>query len=199
MKTVTSRFEPRYCFGSSGEELIQAATMLAKLQRKCVPAPSLDNTDALLAQGHLATKPWIELTRKLIAQSDNAVLERAVNALVCDMLQEVHYNLGRALGVDWPSNLQNDLAKIFVSCLDFFRILHRQSAMFSVRMVCNTDNDGTPGRIGPEWMEDVNNEDEDDVKGRGIEFSLFPAIYKKGDERGENARLPWIPISKTIH
>lgn len=38
-------------------------------------------------------------------------------------------------------------------------------------------------------MEDVGGEDEDELRGRKVQCATFPAVYKLGDERGENMHL----------
>lgn len=126
------------------------------------------------------------MTQKLLSRTNNDVLERAYNSLVCDMMMEVRFNLTHATNVEWEPTMDADLSKVFTSCLAFFRLLHRQSARFDVAVAPGVQADGRPRLFNPSYEEDINNEDDEELHDRAVEMSLFPAIIKWGDEYGKN-------------
>ena len=84
------------------------------------------------ATAHAETKVWLETTRNLIAINDANALQEADESLVQLMLIETEHTIVKAMQIEWRSNVQLELATIYQSGLELFRLLHRQNAMFQV-------------------------------------------------------------------
>lgn len=129
-------------------------------------------------------KSWLESTRRLIGLRDTGALSEAQDRLVRHMTQEVQHTIAKAMKINWTVDMEQQLATIFHNGLELLRTLQRQQASFHLRMAPAYDEDAL--RINPITMEDVHGADEDDtLKDRWIEISVFPLVYKLGDERGE--------------
>ncbi|KAK5119581.1 hypothetical protein LTR85_007410 [Meristemomyces frigidus] len=131
-------------------------------------------------------KAWLEPTRKLIAQIDTGALRKSDQALLDSAIQRVHSMLVDALPMDWTA-AEGGLRKIFAAAFELFRTLHSSKALFVVEMLPAV----LPHELAafdPNTMTAINNttEDEDALGGRSIEVSVFPVVYKFGNEVGEN-------------
>ena len=105
------------------------------------------------------------------------------------MLVETEHTIVKAMQIEWHPNVQHGLATIYQSGLELFRLLHRQNAVFQVEMAPACE-EGVPQHFHPVTMEDVNSTaDEEALAGRTIDVSVFPLVYKSGDERGENVSI----------
>ena len=74
-----------------------------------------------LAGDNPETKQWVDITRKLLAQSDEDILEQADNRMYYVTLQEIMTNLQQALPIDWTPDMQGELGKIIVESIQLFR------------------------------------------------------------------------------
>jgi hypothetical protein len=102
------------------------------------------------------------------------------------MTGDVQHSIVKAMHISWTATMEDQLGKVFHNGLDLFRLLQRQQATFHVVMAsAYVENEAR--RINTTTMEDVNGADEDiNLQDRLIEVSVFPLVYKMGDERGEN-------------
>lgn len=136
------------------------------------------------------------MTLKMIARSNNDVLERSLNGLVGHMVLEVRHNLAKAMDIDWTPAMNDELAKVFYLCLDFFRLLHHQSARFHIDMAPTVEADGHLRSFNPVYEEDINNESDEVALIRAVEMALFPFIIKWGNEHGENVSPHCTPFGR---
>ena len=184
-KTVMEVFEPRYAFGQSGNTPICEAGKLAGLARKSNGIVSGCELTTKVARGRPATKQWMELTRKMMEDVAERSLEEAHVNLVHALVHKVIANLGRTINIEWPKGFEASLTKIFTSCVELSRLLRRQSADFFAEMlpavyeIRHTSFD-------PDTMEDIDNSQAEASQDSLVGLSMFPLIYKKGDEHGEN-------------
>ena len=137
------------------------------------------------ADTHLDTKQWLETTRKLISHYDVRMLEHAEENLIWEMTAEIVENLKPALLIRLGKSELARLGKIFASALKLFRLLHRQSARFYVEMAPAVENEVFT-TFNASFMQDLGIEDEDALRDRVIGISVWPAIWKTGDEQGQN-------------
>lgn len=137
------------------------------------------------------TKPWIDMTRKVIQHKHSAKLKANNESLVYRILEEVYNDLaGPSSMWKWSEKLQSALAEILQSCVDFAQLLHRQSAIYEVHLPKVVGSAGHRRKFDSTFLEDVKNGDEEEVQNRTVEITLFPAVLKFGNERRENVRRP---------
>ncbi|RMZ09540.1 hypothetical protein D0864_01495 [Hortaea werneckii] len=137
-------------------------------------------------QDRTALKEWLERTRKLLFQMDREALHQADKDLETSAIQLLAKDLGDCIAVDWNAS-EATLRKILGSAAELFRALHSSKATF--------DLETAPVRDGVDMavfdmdkMTSVNSaEEEAALIGRPIEVSVFPGIFKYGDEHGQNA------------
>jgi hypothetical protein len=133
-------------------------------------------------------KQWLLATRALIGHVDPEALNEAQDRLIAKMVQDIEHSIGKAMNVKWSTTVEQELAKVFSMGLDLFRVLHRQQANFFIQMASAMKGE-EQRRFNPETMQDVENvEDASLLRDRFVEISVFPLLYKKGDERGERVR-----------
>lgn len=139
-------------------------------------------------------KAWLEPTRKYLARLDEAALQESYEALVDAAVNQLRHSLADALS---KSMDDNTLRKIFRMSLDLFRTLYGCKAVFNLWMPAVQPQ--TLTIFDPNIMTAVNStEDDDALVGRSIEVSVFPGVYKFGDEFGENVS-PWIACRPLWH
>lgn len=117
------------------------------------------------------------------------LLEKAEDATICEMLWQAGHDLGAAVSVLWTEQMQQELSKIFKSCLIFFRLLQRQTADFGVVMMGAVQSDGRCHQFEPLEMEDVSTGGDEDLADPVVGISVFPGVYKTGDGQGGDASL----------
>lgn len=129
------------------------------------------------------------MTRKLIQHADGAILDNAGETLVHQTVIRVYNELEHAAPIQWTMNMQTALIKIAESCHQLSNLLHCQKARFCVTMLVAVHEDGSPRLFKPDLEEeDFFDGNEEDPHDRTVEMSLFPVIWKLGDEHGENVR-----------
>ena len=161
-KTLIEAFKAHYYFGASLASPVQAAISLTKYLR---PERDLE-------------------TRRLISEKDAGILPRAEQALIEEMVMSAKQDFGSAIPADlWTEGMNHLLGKIFSEVVKLYQILHRQNARYFVDMAPARD-----WTFSPAQMEDMLDpgEGSETVKGQAIEVSVFPAVYKKRDDWGEN-------------
>ena len=124
----------------------------------------------------------------MIGRQDEEELRQADHNLIKHMLSELQYILAGAVDRPWSADIARELGTLFSSCLEFYRVLLRQPAQFGVEMIFARTRDGQERLFDPSIMTDVSNEQVEVLQDRVIEMSLFPLVYKRGDERGDNVR-----------
>jgi hypothetical protein len=82
-----------------------------------------------------------------------------------------------------------ELSRLFRAQRAEFRVDSPQCAAAAARD-CDDGNDSSEDDDGEEFdcgsMEDINGEDEAELLGRRVGCVTFPAVYKAGDENGDN-------------
>lgn len=131
----------------------------------------------------------IETTRRMLERRYGNELSAAEQTLILHMVQGVAENTKYAVRVEWSDSMLFALSKIFVSSRDLAHSLRRQSACFEIWMPSALSSNGTPFQFDWASQEDINEADDGDMTDQKVEMSLFPAVIKWGDERGENVSL----------
>ncbi|KAK5129420.1 hypothetical protein LTR08_003276 [Meristemomyces frigidus] len=166
--TLVTAFAPKYYFGISSNPAIAAAMLLAS-------AKSSAATDVVAV-----VKPWLEPTRRLLDRLDEMALQKADQSFIDKAVKHFHCLLVYALPMDW-NVAQVGLRKIFAAAFELFRLLHHSKAFFRLE-VMSIDRG-----YQQNTMESVNSTEEETVlAGRPLELSVFPAVYKFGNELGDN-------------
>lgn len=171
-KTLVEAFKAHYHFGAPIASPIQAAMTLVKSLR---PERDLEN------------RRLLEKIRRLISDKDLSILPRAERKHVEDMVASAKQDLGDTVKAElWTKETDELLGKIFYQVVKLYQTLHRQEARYFVDMAPASN-----WAFSPAQMEDVMDpgEGSETVKGSAIEVSVFPSVYKKGDEFGENMLL----------
>lgn len=131
-------------------------------------------------------KAWLEPTRKLLETTDKVVLEKSMQSLVDRAVLHALKALSLALPAKPPAYAETRLRKTFASAFELFRMLHRSKASFQVEFSPAVLPDGA-SQFRAEQMQALNSVDEDSVlEGRTIQVSVFPGVFKFGDEMGNN-------------
>ncbi|KAI7390589.1 hypothetical protein KC336_g16906 [Hortaea werneckii] len=130
-------------------------------------------------------KEWLQPTRKMMQEYDEEAMHKADRALLlaaCDRLQLL---LGDAIMLNWEVEAPR-LIKILTPARDLFRKLHSAKADFHVEMMPVRYVDGFATFDTDTMTAIQSEEEEDELLGRGLQISVFPAVYKFGDEMGQN-------------
>ena len=123
--------------------------------------------------------------------SDNEALQHADRELAELMATELVDALARELSCE----VHEELVKIFEDILEFFRLILSQEACFELRMI-PAAIDGRYCRFDPVTMEVLNGtDDEESLRHKAIQMSVFPALCKLGDAAGGNVSCPCCPHS----
>lgn len=136
-----------------------------------------------IAVGVHGIDSWLETTRQLISRADEEALRHSDQALVNKMVSDFRRCLPGLLAGGNGGEAAGRLKKNFATVQDFFRILLRQKARFTLTM----PSLNAIVKFDPLHMEvaDVGEED-DELVGRQIGLSVFPGIYKFGNEDGQH-------------
>ncbi|KAI7155865.1 hypothetical protein KC349_g6684 [Hortaea werneckii] len=130
-------------------------------------------------------KEWLQPTRKLMQEYDEEAMHEADRRLLlaaCDNLQML---LGDAIVLNWEIEAPR-LIKILTPARDLFRALHSAKADYRVKMMPVQLGDGTV-TFDTDTMTAIQSEEEEtELLGRALQISVFPAVYKYGDEMGQN-------------
>lgn len=126
----------------------------------------------------------------MLARHEEGKLQQAYEALLNYMVQEIHDAVAEAVSPKWPEEVNRSLRQTFKDSVEFFRMLRRHPARFTVDMLPAMVSPAEIQLFDPTHMMDENNEDGGELLGRSVQMSLFPAVYKWGDERGDNVSLP---------
>ena len=111
--------------------------------------------------------------------------DRALLLAACDKLQML---LGDAIVLNWKNEAPK-LIKILTPARDLFRTLHSAKADFHVEMMHVRYANGF-ATFDMDTMTAIQSEEEEtELLGRTLQISVFPAVYKFGDEMGQNVRI----------
>lgn len=186
-RVLVESFTPEYYFGISLSLPVHAAMALASNvtgQRRNITG-FLEETDLPAVDMVADAKSWLEPTRNFISRLDETALLKSDQALVDRAIKQLHSMMAEALRLDWVA-ADAGLRKIFGTAFELFRALHRSKALFHIKMT-PVVLPGVSSCFQIDSMTAVSSaEDERALIGRLIEVSVFPGIYKFGNELGEN-------------
>lgn len=167
-KTLCEGFKAHYYFGTSAASPVRGATYMAQ---------------ALRPERERDTKQWFDVMWQLIDKQNGEILPQAEQALLREMVESVKHDFGLALSIVWTETMEEKLSMIFKAGLDLFRILHRQDARYFVDMA-----PANGWRFSAAQMEEVLDVEEGPaaLNRRGIDISVFPAVYKRDGKREED-------------
>ncbi|KAI7554278.1 hypothetical protein KC331_g658 [Hortaea werneckii] len=130
-------------------------------------------------------KEWLQSTRKMMQEYNKEAVDEADRKLLlaaCDKLQML---LGDAIVLNWEIEAPR-LIKILTPARDLFRTLHSAKADFYVEMMPVQFGDGIVTFDTDTMTAVQSDEEEPELLGRDLQISVFPIIYKYGDEMGQN-------------
>ncbi len=144
----------------------------------------------MLVEGNTSeNKKWLTATRKLFeAGRDSDSLRLADEELVRCMVEDVYHILRPAMGVEWRSDYRANHTKVFAAAQALWRRLVAQQAVYEFEMILAVAKD-TTGTFQTEifWMTGVHRTGDDiNLDGRPLALSVFPAIYKVLESKGED-------------
>ncbi|KAI7551059.1 hypothetical protein KC331_g2785 [Hortaea werneckii] len=130
-------------------------------------------------------KEWLQPTRKLMHEYDEEAMHEADRKLLFSACERLQVLLGDAIVLNWEIEAPR-LIKILTPARDLFRALHSAKADFKVEMMPVQLGDGTV-TFDTDTMTAIQSEEEEtELLGRSLQISVFPAVYKYGDEMGQN-------------
>lgn len=133
-------------------------------------------------------KEWLQPTRKLMHEYDEEAMHEADRKLLFSACERLQVLLGDAIVLNWEIEAPR-LIKILTPARDLFRALHSAKADFKVEMMPVQLGDGTV-TFDTDTMTAIQSEEEEtELLGRSLQISVFPAVYKYGDEMGQNVRI----------
>lgn len=192
-RIVVELFEPEHYFGYSNNSCVRAARELAsflkgiRIRQTTVPRRETDQDFSDVDIN--GTKAWLERTRQLLFQLDAPTVHRADEELLNFATDDLPKMLRDAISLEWD-NVKPAFRKILSSVLDLARALHRSKAVFEVQMIPAHLPDNDFSVFDSEVMMAASSGEEDvALIGRPIEVSVFPAVYKYGNEVGENVSV----------
>lgn len=118
-------------------------------------------------------------------KADERLLQRS-----CQALREL---LGDAIVLNWEIEAPR-LIKILTPARDLFRALHSAKADYKVKMMPVQYRDGIVTFDTDAMTVVQSDEEEAELLGRALQISVFPAVYKYGDEMGQNVRILPFPL-----
>ena len=130
---------------------------------------------------------WRSLTVSMIDQDHDGIIATHTKSLLDAIQVDIITTLSELTANTTTSSQQTALQIILENTMKAARVACKQHARFIFELPkVSAEREVTfDGKV----MEDVNGEDEDELKGRKIQCATFPALYKVGDERGDNVHL----------
>lgn len=144
-------------------------------------------------------KEWLQSTRKLMQHHNKHATHEADEDLFVESCSDLQDLFEDAIVIDWQTETPR-LVKILAPALDLFRKLHSAKADFKVKVMPVQHRNGIVTFDTDTMTAIQSEEEEDELLGRALQISVFPAVYKYGNEVGQNVRslpLPsfaWLPI-----
>ncbi|KAI7215667.1 hypothetical protein KC333_g5313 [Hortaea werneckii] len=130
-------------------------------------------------------KEWLQSTGKLMQQCEKHVTQKADERLLQRSCQALRELLGDAIVLNWEIEAPR-LIKILTPARDLFRALHSAKADYKVKMMPVQYRDGIVTFDTDAMTVVQSDEEEAELLGRALQISVFPAVYKYGDEMGQN-------------
>ncbi|KAL9087725.1 MAG: hypothetical protein Q9165_006492 [Trypethelium subeluteriae] len=130
---------------------------------------------------------WRSLTFGIIDQDDQGDVTEHARRTLNSIQAGVEVALSQLTATEPSASQRTSLRTILENSARIAMLVRKQRAQFvfelpKVSVEKKAIFDGT-------FMEDVNGEDEEELKGTKVQCATFPAVYKLGDERGENMHL----------
>lgn len=122
----------------------------------------------------------LEINEKALQEADMKLIEAAIYDAF-DMLKS-------AVFIDWETE-KPTLRKILASAIELYRELHRSKATFKLQMIpCHTSQGSNTFEMST-MAAVASDENEHALVARPLEVSVFPGIYKYGNEMGQNVSV----------
>ncbi|KAL9062861.1 MAG: hypothetical protein Q9157_008578 [Trypethelium eluteriae] len=130
---------------------------------------------------------WRSLTFGIIDQDDHGDVTEHTRKTLDSMQAVIEEALSQLTATEPSTSQRTSLRTILENSARIARLVRRQRAhfVFELPKVSAERKAVFDGKV----MEDVNGEDEEELKGTKVQCATFPAVYKLGDERGENMHL----------
>ena len=129
-------------------------------------------------------------TYDLINGKDSEAVQGGFEALVGQLSRTVSSRLRKTLQLSWTSEAEKELKTILREALTIIRTLHNHTASFRMTMLDAITKNKATGVSGkrtfdPEIMQELSDcEDEDVLTGMPLAASVFPLVYRCGDDAG---------------
>ena len=169
--------------------------------------PSKDQPIVHLSNGNLSltflsdvgtpasTNQWRSLTLALIRHTPDPAFKEQTAASISALADYLNKTLTNLTGIHSSDSRDKTLLSILEEAVELSRLFRAQRAEFRIESpqcaaAAARDDDSDEDDDGEEFdggsMEDINGEDEAELLGRRVGCVTFPAVYKAGDENGDN-------------
>ncbi|KAK4554207.1 hypothetical protein LTR86_008735 [Recurvomyces mirabilis] len=165
-KILVARYLPECCFSVSPSPMIEAAFAFAQNMN-----PTSSKTNA-----------WVQLTREILQGVDKTALAHSDEEMINGMIEELNTLFVDTLPGAWNMSVEKDLRKLCTDTMQHFMALYSAKPIFSIRFMPVTVQ-GKHCGYSSETMQSIS-EDEDDLEGQPLMLSIFPIVFKNGDEFG---------------
>ncbi|KAI6821314.1 hypothetical protein KC340_g12894 [Hortaea werneckii] len=170
-KIVIDLYDPDYLFG---------------LPRKNTALYAVAETVARINDTNvIGFKEWLQSTRKLMQHHNKHATHEADEDLFVESCSDLQDLFEDAIVIDWQTETPR-LVKILAPALDLFRKLHSAKADFKVKVMPVQHRNGIVTFDTDTMTAIQSEEEEDELLGRALQISVFPAVYKYGNEVGQN-------------
>lgn len=124
-------------------------------------------------------------TRKLLNESHPGAVRESEKSHALELVHIVQAHLRKAVTIDWTDDVDLSLEKIFRDSQEFYRQVYHQQSDIKVEMPKALAKSGAAKTFDPKHMEAVNATEDDAVlQGKPIAVTLFPAVYKLLEPKG---------------
>ena len=130
---------------------------------------------------------WRSLTLGIIDQDERGYHIEHTRRTLNSMQANIETTLSELTATEMTVLQRSSLRTILENAVKIARLVRRQHArfVFELPKVSAEREALFDGQV----MEDVSGEEEEELKGRKVQCATFPAVYKLGDEKGDNMHL----------
>lgn len=188
---VVELADPEHLFGlpTDNTALKAIASFAAHMKGNQFNSKCTDRANRCYAVSSVASfKEWLQSTRKMMQEHDGEAMHEADRALLLAACERLQLLLGDAIVLNWEIQGPR-LIRILTPARDLFRKLHSAKADFHVEMMPVRYVNGVATFDTDTMTAIQSDEEETELLGRALQISVFPAVYKFGDEMGQNVRI----------
>jgi len=145
-------------------------------------------TDSMTCLGGAsAVNQWRSTTLVIIRHEYDRACRDHASALTHQIVRHVEDIFGELVEGGVPQSCPRTLGAIVEQAVSLSRLLRVQRARFIVAIP--SMHPRHQALFDNETMEDISGEDEQGLTGKELQCAVFPALYKFGDEEGNNTQI----------